>query len=134
MERTFSLMDAVPIRHDPPTPLDTATPVRSYGLASMPWHKVRVFYDREAERRRRFAYQVNLSILVASAVLLLAVLLGIYPFVQFWFELPAHSSGATTFPVQHDSRNWPTSTQELCAALAVLCIIYISIALNFRTK
>jgi hypothetical protein len=99
------------------------------------WHRVRVYYDREAERRRRLAYHVNVSILVASAVLLIAVILGIYPFVQFWFQLPAHSGGTDiAFHAPQDSPDWPTTTQELCAIVAVLCIIYLSIAFNFRAK
>jgi hypothetical protein len=107
----------------------------SYVLArTMPWHKVRVYYDREAERRRRSLYQVNLSLLIASAVLLLAIVIGIYPFVDFWFGLPAHSGDGQMWRVPGDSPDWPTPIQEVCGAVSLLCLIYISIVLNFRGK
>jgi hypothetical protein len=113
-------------------------PARQAGILCageyMPWHKVRVYYDREAERRRRSIYHMNLSVLVASALLLIVLAIGIYPFVEFLFEMPAHGAAPPAWNVHRDTPDWPTSTQEVCAAVALVCLIYISIAMNFRPR
>jgi hypothetical protein len=89
----------------------------------MPWHKVRVYYDREAERQRRFAYRMNLSVLLAAALLVLTLAVGVYPFVEFWFA-----------PSSQGSPYFPTATQEVCGLVALLCLVYLSIGLSARSK
>ena len=46
-------------------------------VATMPWHKKRVYYDRESERRRRDIYRLDISILLASALLLIVIVAGL---------------------------------------------------------
>ncbi len=91
----------------------------------MPWHKKRVFIDREAERRRRLVYRFDISILVASALLVLTVVAALLPLAQFWFNSSLHGGGVS---------DWPTTTQKLCGIVALLCLGYISLALNIRAK
>jgi hypothetical protein len=101
-------------------------------ITTMPWHKKRVFYDREAERRRRLSYRLDISILVASALLLVVVIAGLFPVVDFWMGLPAR--GGNTFRVPNEVPDWPSATQEICAVVGLLCIVYISVALNMRAR
>jgi len=91
----------------------------------MPWHKKRIFIDREAERRRRLTYRFDISILVASALLVLVLAVGLFPLAQFWFSSSLHGGALS---------DWPTSTQELCGIVALLCLAYISLALTVRAK
>ena len=93
----------------------------------MPWHKRRVFYDREGERRRRGIYRLDISILVASALLLIVIIAGLLPFADFWFAAPTPVAAGNTF-------DYPTATQKLCIAVGLLCVVYISVALNMRAK
>ena len=103
-------------------------------VTNMPWHKVRVYYDREAERRRRLSYRFDISILVASALLVVVIVAGLFPVVDFWRGLPARGSNSNGFHVPNEVPDWPTATQEVCAVVGVLCIVYISVALNVRTR
>ena len=101
----------------------------------MPWHKVRVFYDREAQARRRFEYHVKVSVLIAGAVLLIAMAIGIYPLVELLFSSSLHGPGTGgPWHIRPDIPDLPTYTQEVCVCIAVACFLYISIALNTRTR
>jgi hypothetical protein len=99
----------------------------------MPWHKVRVYYNREAERQQQLNYRFNVSVLLAATLLFLSLAVGLYPFFEFWFEKPGASAAVNAYHPQ-SLPDWPTPTQELCAFIAILCFIYIAVYVNFRPK
>jgi hypothetical protein len=100
----------------------------------MPWHKVRVYYDREAERERRFAYRMSLSVLLAAALLVLMAGVVMYPFVELWSMPSSQGAAMNEWRAAHGSPDFPTATQEVCGVVALLCLAYLSIGLNARTK
>src|SRR5215468_8065308 len=48
----------------------------------MPWHRVRTDYDHHRDHRRRLTYRLDVSILVATAILASVVLFGFLPFFE----------------------------------------------------
>ena len=97
----------------------------------MPWHKVRTYHDHHMDHRRRVLYRLDVSILLAGALMVLAVLVALGslaldpgpPRLSQWRISSEKSAGFA-----------PTITQELSGGVALLCAGYLAIALAVRSK
>jgi hypothetical protein len=96
----------------------------------MPWHRVRTDYDHHRDRRRRLTYRLDVSILLASAILISVIIFGFLPFFE---HEPEHSSLVQWAP-SHETPTHVTLVQELSAGAAILCVVYLAIALFLRSK
>jgi hypothetical protein len=99
----------------------------------MPWHKSRIYYDHSTRYRQRMLHRLDLSILVATALLIVTTL----------FAMGSLQSGGSTHIERHGLVSVPVSVepgfnlidlQEVCGIGAIVCAIYLGIALFLRSR
>jgi len=99
----------------------------------MPWHRARTDYDHHRDHRRRLTYRLDVSILLATAILASIIIFGLLPFFDHESEL-THDSGLVQWTLPHEAPTRLTLTQELSAGTAIVCVAYLGIALFLRSK
>ena len=94
----------------------------------MPWHKVRVYYDREAENRKRALYRLNVSVIVAGA--LMVVMLATF-LLSIWAAVGSHRAmgiGGDRVAIL-DLLGFE---QKFSGFVALLCFAYIAFVMSLR--
>jgi hypothetical protein len=88
----------------------------------MPWHKSRFYYDHSTGYKRRILHRLDLSILVATALLIVTTVCAM--------------GSLQSASVRHGPELVLgfTDLQEICAVCAIICAIYLAIALFLLSR
>ena len=99
----------------------------------MPWHKARFYYDHSTGYRKRILHRLDLSILVATALLV----------VTLFFALGSLQTGSPLHFERHGfaqvavggepGLSW-FDVQQVSTAGAIVCAVYLFIAIFLRSR
>ncbi len=95
-------------------------------LKPMPWIRYRVYDDHSSAYRRRVAFWLRISILLAVFLLIVTVLCAAYPYVAWGMNVLLRREGV---PEVHAHISRPpalTALQALCGCIALLCGVFLA--------
>ena len=99
----------------------------------MPWHKARFYYDHSTGYRKRILHRLDLSILVATALLIVTLCFALGSIQP---GSPAHYEhhGLVNVPVPAEPGLGFIDVEQASGVGAIVCAIYLAVALFLRSR
>jgi hypothetical protein len=100
----------------------------------MPWHKARFYYDHSTGYRQRLLHRLDLSILLATALLLVTALGAMGSLDPAPGAARMQPRGIVHMPHFVESALSLADVQQICGVCAILCAMYLVVALFLRSR
>ena len=92
-------------------------------------------YDHHADHRQRISYRLNLSILIATLLLIAAALVAVYPLVVTPVSSISHGGGLDRWRIPNNEQEVRfTQPQQIAVFFGVFCAGYLALALFVRSR